>query len=349
MRVLDGIQFFDSEQQFLKLYEYEQVHEQEKKLTASSLVTYILLRSLCDDAGLIQEADLNLKAECQKMDLPYSSIHNGYHRLFNIGLLAIERIGGRTYIKLPIVAAHVPNTEDKEISSYFRIPKSIFSDNLLRKFIKSRDVRGLLGLLDIVNGLFREWARKRSTTLKRKKESLIAKLKQSKYAFRKWIKLVLRGENCLVEVKKEQNGLFELKFSEQAFTERKRDEAYEQFNASVRSTLSSLLRSSSIKYTSDELNDLQYACLQELTSPLYRAILENEKAENLVKMVATDVLDATVRQVESNSSKVKVLGAFFRKTLRIQTRIALREEKPLRILVASTYKNENLVVPEQFL
>lgn len=349
MRVLDGIQFFDSEQQFLKLYEYEQVHEQEKKLTASSLVTYILLRSLCDDAGLILEADLNLKAECQKMNLPYSSIHNGYHRLFDIGLLVIDRIGERTYIKLPIVAAHMPNAEDTEISSYFRIPKSIFSDSLLRDFIKSRDVRGLLGLLDIVNGLFREWARKRSTTLKRKKDSLLAKLKQSKYAFRKWIKLVLRGENCLVEVKNERDGLFELKFSEQAFTERKRDEAYEQFNASVRSTLSSLLRSSSIKYTSDDLNDLQYACLQELTSPLYRAMLENEKAENLVKMVATDVLDATVKQVENNSSKVKVLGAFFRKTLRIQTRIALREEKPLRILIASTYKNENLVVPEQFL
>jgi len=46
MRVLDGIQFFDAEQQFLKLYEYEQDHEQNKKLTASSVVTYLLMRSL---------------------------------------------------------------------------------------------------------------------------------------------------------------------------------------------------------------------------------------------------------------------------------------------------------------
>ncbi|MGN4128022.1 hypothetical protein ACMGD3_23910 [Lysinibacillus sphaericus] len=349
MRVLDGIQFFDSEQQFLKLYEFEQVHEQDKKLTASSLVTYLLMRSLCDDAGLIQEADLNLKAVCKKMDLPYSSIHNGYHRLFDIGLLTIARIGERTYIKLPIVAAHMPDAEDNEISSYFRIPKSIFSSNLLRDFIKSRDVRGLLGLLDIVNGLFREWARKRSTTLKRKKDTLISKLKQSKYAFRKWLKHVLHGKNSLIEIKNEYDEMYELKFSETAFTERKRDEVYEQFNAAVRNTLSSLLRSSSIQFKTNELNDLQYACQQELTSPLYRAILENENAENLVKMVVTDVLDTTVSEVERNASKVKVLGAYFRKTLRIQTRIALKDEKPLRILIASTYRNENLVVPEQFL
>jgi len=349
MRVLDGIQFFDDEQKYLKMYEYEQDHEQTKKLTASSLVSYILMRSICDDAGLIQEADLNLKAVCKKMNLPYSSIHNGFHRLFEIGLLVIERIGERTYIKLPIVAAHIPNAEDNEVSGYFRIPNSIFNNSLLRDFIKSRDVRGLLGLLDLVNGLYRNWSERRGTILKRKKETIIAKLKQSKYAFRKWLKLVLYGKDSLIEVKNENNGIFELKFSEDAFTERKRDEAYEQFNATVRNTLSSLLRSSSIKYTNVELNDLQFACQQELTSPMYRAILANQNAEKLVKMVIADVLDTSVNTVEKSASKVKVLGAFFRKTLRIQTRIALKDEKPLRILIANTFRNEDLVVPEQFL
>ncbi|AMR93009.1 hypothetical protein [Lysinibacillus sphaericus] len=65
MRVIDGIQFFDAEQQFLKLYEYEQEHEQQKKLTASSVVTYLLMRSQCDEAGLIYETEFNLKLVCE--------------------------------------------------------------------------------------------------------------------------------------------------------------------------------------------------------------------------------------------------------------------------------------------
>lgn len=62
-RVVDGMQFFDEELKYLKRYEHEYVYGSEKKLTASSLVTYILLRSLCDEVGLILEQDLNLKEE----------------------------------------------------------------------------------------------------------------------------------------------------------------------------------------------------------------------------------------------------------------------------------------------
>lgn len=47
-RIVDGMQFFDEELKYLKRYELEYVYGSEKKLTASSLVTYILLRSLCD-------------------------------------------------------------------------------------------------------------------------------------------------------------------------------------------------------------------------------------------------------------------------------------------------------------
>jgi len=159
-RVVDGMQFFDVELKFLKRYEHEYIHGSEKKLTASSLVTYLLLRSLCDEAGLIMEQDLNLKGECEKRNLPYSSIHNGYHRLFDIGLLNIARINGRTYIQLPVVAAYVPTAIDPKMPGYFLVPKAIFSSGFLRDFIKARDVRGLLGLLDLINGLYRESKRK---------------------------------------------------------------------------------------------------------------------------------------------------------------------------------------------
>lgn len=347
MKVLDGVQFFDAEQQFLKLYEYEHEHEQQKKLTASALVTYLLMRSLCDGEGHILEDGFNLKAQCGKWNLPYSSIHNGYHRLFEIGLLNVVRIGEHTYIELPIVSAHIPNKDNYEVSSYFRFPKAIFQGSILRTFIKSRDVRGLLGLLDILNGLFREWSRKRSTTLKRKKETLMKKIKQSKYAFKNWLQYVLKGKNNVVEIYNENEDLFEIKLSEAAFVEREKDEEFEKYNAAIKNTLLTFIKESSMKFTPKDIQDMQFACQQELTRPMYRAIQELPQAEAPTKMIVPSILIATISKLEIDEPDV--IGAYFRKTLRIQIRTALRDEKPLRILIANTYRDENLSVPEAYL
>ncbi|WEA41187.1 hypothetical protein [Lysinibacillus fusiformis] len=347
-RVVDGMQFFDEELKYLKRYEHEYVYGSEKKLTASSLVTYILLRSLCDEVGLILEQDLNLKEECEKHNLPYSSIHNGYHRLFDIGLLDIDRINGRTYIQLPIVAAYVPTSINPKIPGYFLVPKAIFRNGFLKGFIKARDVRGLLGLLDLINGLYRESKRKSKQLLKRKKITLFNKLKQSKKVFNKWLKRVFYGKNSLIQVKQEIEGLFELAFVENVFRERKQDAKFDQFQASAHNTLSSLLRSSSVRYTSDELQDMQYACKQEIITPMYYAVEANENAMSTVKAVMADILSASVRELERQIDNIQVLGAYFRKTLRLQTKRIFQEEQPLRYLIASSYKDANWDVPEQF-
>lgn len=347
-RIVDGMQFFDEELKYLKRYELEYVYGSEKKLTASSLVTYILLRSLCDEVGLILEQDFNLKEECEKHNLPYSSIHNGYHRLFDIGLLHIDRINGRTYIQLPVVAAYVPTATNTKIPGYFLVPKAIFRSGFLRGFIKGRDVRGLLGLLDLINGLYRESKRKSKQWLKRKKITLFNKLKQSKHVFNKWLKRVFYGKNSLIQVKQEIDGLFELAFVENVYRERKHDAKFDQFQASAHNTLSSLLRSSSVRYTSDELQDMQYACKQEIITPMYYAVEANENAMSTVKAVMADILSASVRELERQTDNIQVLGAYFRKTLRLQTKRIFQEEQPLRYLIASSYKDANWDVPEQF-
>lgn len=376
MKVLDGIQFFDAEQQYLKLYEYELEPEADKKLTAASVVTYLLLRSVCDSAGQIYEADFNLKELSNKYNLPYSSIHNGYHRLFDIGLLTIKRIAGHTYITMPMVAAHLPDKEDSEISSYFRIPRMLFKGGFLKQFIKSRNVRGLLGLLDLLNGLFREWGRKRSTTLKRKKETLFKKLKQSKYAFKNWIKHVLSNQSdSLIVVKSENDELFELALAEAAFVEREKDEEFEQFNASTRNTLSSFIKTSHIKYRKEDIEDFQWVCQQELTEPMYKGIAEyiayeqdyTDKVNTGIihdpegqlrlksllrsrKLLVPEILSATVTAVEQKSKAldIKSLGAYFRKTLRIQISTALKDDVGLRLAIAESYREKNLPVPVQF-
>ena len=67
-----------------------------------------------------------------------------------------------------------------------------------------------------------------------------------------------------------------------------------------------------------------------------------------VKAVMADILSASVREIEHQTGNIKVLGAYFRKTIRLQTKRILQEEQPLRYLIASSYKETYMDVPEQF-
>ena len=100
---------------------------------------------------------------------------------------------------------------------------------------------------------------------------------------------VFYGKNRLMQVKQGIEGLFELAFVENVFRERKHDAKFDQFQACAHNTLSSLLRSSSVRYTSDELQDMQYACKQEIITPMYYAVEANENAISTVKAVMADI------------------------------------------------------------
>ncbi|WP_155726290.1 hypothetical protein [Lysinibacillus sphaericus] len=92
---------------------------------------------------------------------------------------------------------------------------------------------------------------------------------------------------------------------------------------------------------------MQFACQQELTAPLYRAILVNDQAEKFASLVVPDVISNTINKIEN--SNAKVLGAYFRRTIKSQIQEVMKEEIPLRRLIASTYRDEGLEVPVQFL
>lgn len=81
---------------------------------------------------------------------------------------------------------------------------------------------------------------------------------------------------------------------------------------------------------------------------MYYAVEANENAMSTVKAVMADILSASVRELERQTGNIQVLGAYFRKTLRLQTKRIFQEEQPLRYLIASSYKDANWDVPEQF-
>ncbi|WP_193768797.1 hypothetical protein [Lysinibacillus tabacifolii] len=55
-----------------------------------------------------------------------------------------------------------------------------------------------------------------------------------------------------------------------------------------------LLRSSSVCVTNDDLQDMQFACKQEVITPMYYAVESNENAMSTVKAVMADILSTTV-------------------------------------------------------
>lgn len=147
MENIKGIPFYDVERQFFKSYLCKQENQDLKKLTASSLVTYLLIRSLGNELGLIDETTLNLKVICEEVDLPYNSVHNGYHRLFDIGAIRIVLVRRRPYIELSILTMHL--LRKHKIYNGFCIRHEIFQGNYLRKCIKSRNVYELLDILQV--------------------------------------------------------------------------------------------------------------------------------------------------------------------------------------------------------
>ena len=202
--------------------------------------------------------------------------------------------------------------------------------------------------MDLINGLYRESKRKSKQWLKRKKITLFNKLKQSKKVFNKWLKRVFYGKNSLIQVKQEIEGLFELTFVENVFRERKQHVKFDQFRASAHNTLSSLLRSSSVRYTSDELQDMQYACKQEIITPMYYAVEANENAMSTVKAVMADILSASVREIECQTGNIQVLGAYFRKTLRLQTKRIFKRSSRYAISSPARTKMQIGMYPSNF-
>lgn len=352
MRKLDGIIFYQAELEFLKLH----LREYSAALTASSLVTYLLLRNNCDEEGLIREDDFVLKHVTDKYDLPYSSINKGLLRLEELGFVNRIFRNHKHYIELPLVMRFAVKDDVRKIAelNYFRVPTFIFENNYLNAFIKARDVAGIIGLLDIINALFRDYSNKSQTMLKRKILPLLLKMKKSFRSGKDWLKRLFNdGQGLINEVHFDKRANFgssvvELSFNPAAFNEREVNPIEEAISSIARKEVRHHFKNSSILYKESELRNCIAVLKSDVVVHLQKLsiVVTKDMALQLTKQVLVDVLPKTIYAIEH--TKFDNMPGLFRVRLKGFFKSFMKEHTHSGVMIKLAYQRSNLPIPELF-
>ncbi|MEB2280119.1 hypothetical protein LAV73_08935 [Lysinibacillus xylanilyticus] len=352
VRKLDGIIFYQAELEFLKLH----FREYSTSLTAASLVTYLLLRSNCDEEGLIREDDFVLKHLTDRYDLPYSSINKGLLRLEELGFVQRVFNNQKHYIQLPLVLRFAIKDDPRKSANlnYFRIPNYIFENSYLNAFIKARDVSGIVGLLDIVNALYRDYSNKSQSKIKRKIQPLLLKMKKSLRSGKDWLKRLLNDGNGLInEVNFDQrdtfgNSVVELRFNSDAFNEREVNPIEEAITAIAKKEIRKHFKNSTIPYKNSELKNCINIFKSDVLVHLHKLpnVLAKDMALQITKNLLVDVLPKTIYAIEH--TKTENLPGLFRVRLKGFFNSFINTNEHARTMIRFAYQRNNTEIPPLF-
>lgn len=352
VRKLDGIIFYQPELEFLKLH----FREYSTGLTASSLVTYLLLRSHCDEEGLIREEDFILKHLTDKYDLPYSSINKGFLKLEDLGFVRRVFINQKLYIQLSLVSRFSVKEDNRKSAelNYFRIPHYIFENGYLNAFIKARDVSGIVGLLDIINALYRDYSSNSQSIIKRKIQPLLLKMKKSLRSGKEWLKRLTNDGNGLIKkVNFDQrdtfgNSVIELRFNTDAFNEREVNPIEEAITAISKKEIRKHFKNSSIPYKNKELTNCINIFKSDVLVHLNKLpnVVAKDIALHITKNLLVDVLPKTIYAIEH--SKVDNLPGLFRVRLKGFLKSFIQTDEHAKSMIKFAYQRSNTEIPPLF-
>lgn len=344
MDKINGVKFFQHELNYLKLWHSES--QGGSSLTASSLSAYLLLHFYVDDLGRIREDDLVLKDLTTKHNLPYSSIHKGFHHLFTLELLTHQNENNIRYIQIARYAENnTPNREGK--MNYFVLPKQMLSSGVLCEFIKARDVSGLLGFLDLINGLSREQTRKGKKAVIRKCESLLKIMKKTTRNIISWITRI----GSLVQIK-EQDGqtrrkkVWTFAFSEDCFDSVDYDLPKAQLGAGIRKEVQSALASLPIPLKSKDVRDAYIVMLQDGLDVFY-PIIDVDRGYTTLKLLLSDTISKVIGSLaERPNLPIDSFGGFWRKLGRDVLKHQYSElNLDMRLAIKAAYIKDGKAMP----
>ncbi|MED1107675.1 hypothetical protein [Bacillus paramycoides] len=156
--LMHGPKFFDETRRYII-----KNHELGKyALPSSALATYILLHYKVNDLGLLPR-DFKISDIAKESDIPYTTIHTGFHSLLDSGLVKEVLINGKIPVYKICNYARLNRTEreSKEQSgglSYFRVPNVLLETSILKELVSHRDSKGIIELLNLCNDFTRKLA-----------------------------------------------------------------------------------------------------------------------------------------------------------------------------------------------
>ncbi|MGH0593646.1 hypothetical protein ACQVPY_15325 [Bacillus pretiosus] len=151
---IHGVKFFDGLLNIVKL------ENERKELPSSALATYILLHFECNDIGMLPR-EFQIMDLAKKSGIPYTTIYTGFQVCLERRLIKETPVGNRTVYEIVDYALYNHTTAETTnmtgISlSYFRIPFHLIQTTIMSSLVKTRDNRGIIFLLDLINTFSRK-------------------------------------------------------------------------------------------------------------------------------------------------------------------------------------------------
>lgn len=361
-----GVKFFEGLLKILKL------ENERNELPSSALATYVLLHFECDDIGTLPP-EFQIKDLAKKSGVPYTTIYTGFQICLNRNLVKETLVGKQTVYE--IVDYSIYNHTSSETSrhtdislSYFRIPFHLIQTAILSRLVKSRDNRGIMFLLELINTFTRKIGIEHNKhniqdyEITRKMDYLKKKLKRNAKKVREYIEIVkpivqFSADSSkerepkvsrLTSVRKQVKQIviekFTVMFSANCIIENDKKELRKP-TAKCRKEAVSRLKHMGQAISNKEQKNMMIAFNQEIVD-IAGYLPTNQKQNELLVYAMTYALD----QVESYTKEKEILSvpAF----MRMQYRKAWDEFKTERLSVEDrhdvimNYSNANGVLPD---
>ncbi|MEX3625032.1 hypothetical protein [Viridibacillus arvi] len=312
-RRIVGAKFFQNELDYIKIYNNEYSGT---KITAAALSTYLLLHYRCDDFGRIREDEFSLKELTDKYSLPYSSINRGFHLLLEIGLIKYLYENGKHFIILNNYEIY--NGPDYDGSmNYFIMPTFLLESGALNQFIKARDVAGLIGLLDLLNTLYRQHSINGGGSISRAVDTWLKRMKKTTRNIKAWIKRISAIFEC---DKKAGNfireGKYILKFKDTVFGEQKIDPRKQRLGAKVRKDIQHFFKTSKLQYQTKDINDCYHTILSDVLDKIFEPFLEIPNGNKTMRTLLQGVISASCDRLLEKGFNIQNIGGLFRNITR---------------------------------
>lgn len=167
-----GVQFLQSNLEYLRTLILK--NDNKLGITASSLTAYICLHYISDAQGYINKEDFSYTQTAKEYNLPYSSFYKGVQKLYEFGLIVDELIEKENYIR---IVGFVEEQQKLNKYNYFILPSNFLKSKLPNALIKARDTNGMIGVLDLLNQMYREHSIKHSKNSLNTKVTIVRRYK----------------------------------------------------------------------------------------------------------------------------------------------------------------------------
>lgn len=292
-------------------------------LTCSEIAVYVLYHNHCDEFGRILEGAYSYRELATLYHMNASTIHEAHHKLIERGMLRISTINHQSFIEIVHYADW--NTTEKETTSgnnslnYFKIPHIFLYS--LKDYIRSRDAKGMLYVLSMMNQTYRENSIRSTAKRELLQDTLKRKARKTNRTLNKFLSRVAKVFHINVTNSANDETKYIFSFAANCFTELKEAPSHIMRQQKIRKDITHQFTESHLTYNKKDINDVFYSVKSELLDPIER-FYANAVGGKLRRSLDRLILLAYREAMENlmQAKQIKSVGAYFRQLLRGSTK-----------------------------